>query len=84
MIAGSRNESDDSRNTPQSGAAGPADELTSDETARRALDEGDNEEIDSALDELDVSTTGSGKDQTSKPDTEGSSSSSKNLDEQNE
>jgi hypothetical protein len=84
MTQMTRNESDDSRNTPQSGDTGPADELTSDEAARRALDEGDNEKIDSALDELDVSTTASGKDQTSKPDTEGSSSSSKNLDEQNE
>ncbi|HEY2021355.1 hypothetical protein [Paraburkholderia sp.] len=78
------NGSDDSRNAAQSGNAGPADEPTSDEAARRALDEGDNEKIDSALDELDVSTTESGKDQTSKPDTEGSNSSSKNLDEQNE
>jgi hypothetical protein len=60
--------SDDS---PMSGAA-----------AQAALDHGDNEKIDQALDELDVSTTRSGKDQSSKPDTEGSNSSSKNLDEQ--
>jgi hypothetical protein len=77
-------EPDDSGNRPQSGDADPADELISDEAAQRALDEGDNEKIDMALDALDVSTTGSGKDQTSKPDTEGSNSSSKNLDEHNE
>jgi len=40
------------------------------------------EKIDRMLDDLDVSTTESGKDQTNKPDTEGSNSSSKNLDEQ--
>ncbi|WOD14352.1 hypothetical protein [Paraburkholderia kirstenboschensis] len=79
-----RNERGDSGNRPQSGDAGTADGLTSDEAAQRALDEGDNEKIDRVLDELDVSTTESGKDQTSKPDTEGSTSSSKDLDEQNE
>ncbi|MEK6293559.1 MAG: hypothetical protein V4793_19660 [Paraburkholderia tropica] len=55
-----------------------------DEEARDALENGDNEKIDRVLDELDVSTTKSGKDQTRKPDTEGSNSSSKNLDEQDE
>jgi hypothetical protein len=55
-----------------------------DEAAQRALDDGDNEKIDRALDELDVSTTRSGKDQSAKPDTEGSNSSSKNLDEQDD
>ncbi|GJH35942.1 hypothetical protein CBA19CS91_24315 [Paraburkholderia hospita] len=79
-----KDEPDESGDAPQSGDAGSKDELTSDEAAQRALDEGDNEKIDRALDELDVSTTKSGKDQTSKPDTEGSNSSSKNLDEQNE
>ncbi|WP_260854089.1 hypothetical protein [Paraburkholderia sp. BCC1886] len=54
----------------------------SDEDARKALNEGDNEKIDKALDDLDVSTTSSGEDQRTKPDTEGSNSSSKNLDEQ--
>jgi hypothetical protein len=57
-------------------------EPTSDEDAQRALDGGDREKIDRTLDELDVSTTESGKDQTAKTDTEGSNSSSKNLDEQ--
>lgn len=56
----------------------------SDESARRALDEGDHEKIDRTLDELDVSTTKSGKDQSGRPDTEGSNSSSKNLDEQDD
>ncbi|SAK77766.1 hypothetical protein AWB77_03686 [Caballeronia fortuita] len=59
------------------------DEREKDNEAREALDRGDKEKIDKKLDELDVSTTESGKDQTSKPDTEGSNSSSKNLDEQN-
>ncbi|WP_244173605.1 hypothetical protein [Caballeronia temeraria] len=52
--------------------------------AREALDRGDKEKIDKKLDELDVSTTESGEDQSSKPDTEGSNSSSKNLDEQSD
>jgi hypothetical protein len=64
--------------------AGPssAGEPVSDEAARRGLDEGNDEKIDRTLDDLDVSTTESGTDQSSKPDTEGSNSSSKNLDEQ--
>ncbi|MBT2793607.1 hypothetical protein [Paraburkholderia strydomiana] len=61
-----------------------ADSSMSDATAQHALDHGDNEKIDQVLDELDVSTTRSGKDQSAKADTEGSNSSSKNLDEQNE
>jgi len=56
----------------------------SDAAAQHALDHGDNEKIDQALDELDVSTTRSGKDQSGKADTEGSNSSGKNLDEQDE
>lgn len=56
----------------------------SDDAARRALDHGDREKIDRKLDELDVSTTRSGRDQSQKPDTEGSNSSSKNIDEQDE
>lgn len=56
----------------------------SDEATCRALDHGDREKIDRKLDELDVSTTRSGKDQSLKPDTEGSNSSSKNMDEQDE
>jgi hypothetical protein len=40
--------------------------------------------MDKTLDELNVSTTESGKDQSRKPDTEESNSSSKNLDEQND
>lgn len=56
----------------------------SDEEAQRHLDEGDSEKIDRKLDELDVSKTSSGNNQTAKPDTEGSNSSSKNLDEQDD
>jgi hypothetical protein len=59
------------------------DSATPEEDARKALKEGDSQKIDRVLDDLDVSTTSSGKDQTDKPDTEGSNSSSKNLDEQN-
>ncbi|WP_259295176.1 hypothetical protein [Paraburkholderia sp. DHOC27] len=55
--------------------------MTEDE-AQRALDEGDNQKIDRMLDELDISTTATDGDQTAKPDTEWSNSSSKNLDEQ--
>jgi hypothetical protein len=71
---------DDPAEKGESGS-GP-NEAMSDEAAKRALDQGDNAKIDRALDELDVSTTESGKDQSAKPDTEGSNSSSKNLDEQ--
>lgn len=46
-------------------------------------EQSDHQKIDKVLDELDVSTTSSGEDQTAKSDTEGSNSSSKNLDEQN-
>ena len=56
----------------------------SDDDAQQALDQGDKAKIDKALDDLDVSTTKSGRDQTAKPDTEGSNSSSKNCDEQND
>lgn len=59
-----------------------AAEQEKDRSARDALEAGDKEKIDKTLDDLHVSTTDSGKDQTSKPDTEGSTSSSKNLDEQ--
>jgi hypothetical protein len=82
MAKMTKDEPDDCGNRARSGDAGPADELISDGAARRAPDEGDSEKIDRALDELNVSTTWSGKDQTSKPDREGSNSSSKNLDEQ--
>jgi hypothetical protein len=78
-------------NTPgHAGKEAPANEHESvdspmsDAAAQDALDNGDNEKIDQALDDLDVSTTRSGKDQSGKPDTEGSNSSSKNLDEQDE
>ncbi len=54
------------------------------EDVQRALDGGDNRKIDEALDQLDVSTTASGKDQTAEPDTEGSNSSSKDLDHQDD
>ena len=43
----------------------------SDEDARKALEQGDNQKIDRILDELNVSTTSSGEDQTAKPDTKG-------------
>ncbi|AQH05199.1 hypothetical protein A9R05_40055 (plasmid) [Burkholderia sp. KK1] len=59
-------------------------EPNKDRVAQDALDRGDKEKIDKTLDELNVSTTESGKDQSRKPDTEGSNSSSKNLDEQND
>lgn len=60
------------------------DRPVSNEEAQEALDRGDSEKIDRVLDELHVSTTESGKDQSGKPDTEGSNSSSKNLHEQND
>lgn len=72
--AGSSNSSD--RRSP--------DQPMPDEATQEALDRGDSEKIDRVLDELNVSTTESGKDQTGKSDTEGSNSSSKNLDEQKE
>jgi hypothetical protein len=55
-----------------------------DEATQRAPDEGDADKIDHMLEQLHVSTTDSGQDQSDKPDTEGSGSSSKNLDEQGE
>ncbi len=61
-----------------------AEKPMSDEEAKRELDQGDKEKIDKKLDELEVSKTSSGKDQTVKSDTEGSNSSSKNLDEQDD
>jgi hypothetical protein len=75
---------DESMNQPENNAANADDERQKDHAAREALDRGDKEKIDKKLDELDVSTTESGKDQSSKPDTEGSNSSSKNLDEQSD
>ncbi|WP_309899767.1 serine protease [Caballeronia sp. LZ035] len=54
------------------------------DAARDALDRGDRGKIYKTLDELNVSTTESGKDQSSKPDREGSNSSSKDLDEQSD
>ncbi|WP_250494995.1 hypothetical protein [Caballeronia sp. GAWG1-1] len=56
----------------------------SDDEGNKQLDPGTKEIIDKKLEELNVSKTSSGKDQTCKPDTEGSSSSSKNLDEQDD
>jgi hypothetical protein len=50
--------------------------------AKRKLKPETKDTIDQKLDELNVSKTESGKDQTSKPDTEGSNSSSKNPDEE--
>ncbi|WP_370653516.1 serine protease [Caballeronia sp. Lep1P3] len=64
--------------------AKPTTEQNQDRAAQDALDRGDKEKIDKTLDELNVSTTDSGKDQSRKSDTEGSNSSSKNLDEQSD
>lgn len=75
---------DESMNQPENNAANAEDEREKDRAAREALDRGDKEKIDKKLDELDVSRTESGKDRSSKPDTEGSNSSSKNLDEQSD
>jgi hypothetical protein len=66
--------------SPLTGEQSRSDNGMTDEEAQRALDEGDNRKIDRMLDELDVSTTATGEDQTAKPDTDGSNSSSKNLD----
>lgn len=63
---------------------GMSENQMSDDEAQRKLDHGDKATIDKQLDDLSVSKTSSGKDQTAKPDTEGSNSSSKNLDEQND
>lgn len=52
--------------------------------ADAALEQGDKEKIDKTLDDLNVSTTDSGRDQTNDEDTEGSTSSSKNLDKQSD
>jgi hypothetical protein len=48
----------------------------------RRLDEGDSDKIDAVLEELGVTKTAVGARETEKPDTEGSNSSSKNLDEE--
>jgi hypothetical protein len=76
--------SDHRAEKPLANGAGSPDGPVSDEAAQHALAHGDNEKIDRVLNELDVSTTTTGKDQSGKADTEGSNSSSKNLDEQNE
>ena len=68
----------------QRDAPKPSTEHDKDRAAQDALDRGDKEKIDKTLDQLNVTTTESGKDQSRKPDTEGSNSSSKNLDEQND
>jgi hypothetical protein len=75
---------DQSSKESQTNERASVDLPMSDEAAQQALDHGDNEKIDQALDELDVSTTKSGKIQSNKPDTEGSNSSSKNLDDQDD
>lgn len=54
-----------------------------DEEVQRKLDEGDSDKIDAVLEDLGVTKTAAGADQTDKADTEGSNSSSKNLDEEN-
>lgn len=85
MVANSGNENEaehskmsGSADVDRRSAGGPI----SDDEVQHNLDHGDKEKIDKKLDELGVSKTSSGKDQTAKPDTEGSNSSSKNLDEQ--
>jgi hypothetical protein len=70
--------------TPQARAQEVSHRSMSDEEAQQALDQEDNQKIDRVLDDEDVSTDAAGEDQTSKPDTEGSNSSSKNLDEQDD
>jgi hypothetical protein len=73
-----------SENKSQQNERLSGNEPMSDDAARHALDHGDKEKIDRTLNELEISTTKSGNDQSQKPDTEGSNSSSKNLDEQND
>ncbi|MGY6119631.1 hypothetical protein ACW9YV_16800 (plasmid) [Paraburkholderia strydomiana] len=73
-----------SQSESQPGERRAGDQPMPDEAARDALDHGDNDKIDRTLEELDVSTTKSGKDQSRKPDTEGSNSSSKNVDDQDD
>ncbi|MEA3124374.1 MAG: hypothetical protein QOD67_1393 [Caballeronia sp.] len=85
MVANSGNENE-AEHSKMSGSVDvdrrSAGEPISDDEVQHNLDHGDKEKIDKKLDELGVSKTSSGKDQTAKPDTEGSNSSSKNLDEQ--
>jgi hypothetical protein len=85
MVANSGNENE-AEHSKMSGSVDvdrrSAGEPISDDEVQHNLDHGDKEKIDKNLDELGVSKTSSGKDQTAKPDTEGSNSSSKNLDEQ--
>ena len=69
----------------QTSVSGWLEEAALDDEARRRWDDGDSEKIDKTLKEqLNVSKTSTGKDQTAKPDTERSNSSSKNLDEQDD
>ncbi|MDR5747858.1 hypothetical protein QCE73_32225 [Caballeronia sp. LZ029] len=60
-----------------------ADMATTDST-KQNVSPSTKDTIDRKLDELKVTKTESGKDETTKPDTEGSNSSSKNLDEEND
>ncbi|MGF6575002.1 hypothetical protein ABH945_007131 [Paraburkholderia sp. GAS333] len=53
----------------------------SDQTAKESLDSGDSQKIDDKLDELGVAKSKSGKDQRDQPDKEGSTSSSKDLEQ---
>jgi hypothetical protein len=57
---------------------------TPEENVQKPSKQDDHQKIDKVLDAIDVSSTSSGEDQTANPDAEGSNSSSKNLDEQNE
>jgi hypothetical protein len=54
------------------------------ESSKEGVDSDTKDTIDRKLDELNVSKTEAGKDQKQKPDTEGSTSSSKNLDEESD
>ncbi|MGY6163839.1 hypothetical protein [Paraburkholderia strydomiana] len=56
---------------------------SADTATQQALDHGENEKVDQVLHELDA-TTRSGKDQSTKADTEGSNSSCMNLNAQDE
>ncbi|WP_250517010.1 hypothetical protein [Caballeronia sp. INDeC2] len=55
-----------------------------DDEVHENLDNGDSDKIDETLEDLGVTKTNDGKDTSEKPDTEGSNSSSKNLDEESD
>ncbi|MDR5740175.1 hypothetical protein [Caballeronia sp. LZ016] len=81
---GKTNAPSDEERRNEGKAPHPTAEQIRDNGAQDALDGGDKAKIDKVLDQLNVTTTDSGKDQSRKPDTEGSNSSSKNLDGEND